>query len=700
MVSHSRRVACLLLVVTCAATAVSPAQEHKPNFFAVIIGVSQFVNLPKEEWLEFADADAQDFAKFIASPRGRGFSPDNVFLLTNQTASYQAMRSRMGSTLAKKIKPEDTVYIFIATHGMVEKEAARAGYLLAHDSDREDLYSTALAMKDLSDIIQSRLQKAKRILLFADACRAGKLGQSQGNINRYIEDVSRRAETMGLLASSPNEFSVEGKQFCGGHGVFSCHLLKGLMGEADRDKDNVVTAREIASYVRRQVDTATEGKQNVREFGEFAADAPVALVDEAAPADLKLAGLPMPTGTEIASLAPLQAESAEVRTAFQGAVREGRLLQPAGNNAWDLYQRYLQLAVSQQDKEAMQEDLVIALATAGDRVLADYRRGDQMIKLDAAKYEEGAQLFGRAMQLDPQDTTLPPKAKFMTGRALVANRRYSEAISVLREAIALDPDAAYSYNALGIAYMEQQQWNEAIESFRAALARAEKWIYPRFNLGYVYTKLRRFREAEQEYKRGIELGIELGRKYSYLHLNLGFLYLQQGRFPEAEQQFRKAIEMRPDDATSYYNLGLVFQSRGNQRDAEANFRKAAELDARHVDARLRLAEIYDKQRRRDLQEQVLRQAVAGDPRRADALEALGGLLLQSKKLEDAEQVFMQMLSEEATAGLALSWLGDVHAAQRNFQQAAEDYRQALARTADPNLRREIQRKLNSVEKKK
>jgi len=50
----------------------------------------------------------------------------------------------------------------------------------------------------------------------------------------------------------------------------------------------------------------------------------------------------------------------------------------------------------------------------------------------------------------------------------------------LREAVSLDPEAAYSYNALGIAYMEQQRWNEAIENFRAASARAEKWVYPDF----------------------------------------------------------------------------------------------------------------------------------------------------------------------------------------------------------------------------
>ena len=198
---HSRLALLLLLLTWLLLTWTAPlllqAQEEQPNFYAVVIGISEFEHLPKEEWLEFADDDARDFYKLILSPRGRAFPPENVYLLTDQKASFYAIRKKLGSTLAKKVKRGDTVYIFIATHGMVEKEISREGYLLAHDSDREDLYITALAMKDLGDIMQNRLRKARRVFLFADACRAGKLGQVQGRINRYSE------ARISVLASWP-----------------------------------------------------------------------------------------------------------------------------------------------------------------------------------------------------------------------------------------------------------------------------------------------------------------------------------------------------------------------------------------------------------------------------------------------------------------------------------------------------------------
>ena len=492
------------------------------------------------------DSSLVEQSQLRNSPRGRAFPPENVYLMTNEEASYQAIRSRLGSTLAKKVKPEDTVYIFIATHGMVEREAAREGYLLGYDSDREDLYSSALPMRELGNIMSNRLKNARRVFLFADACRAGKLGETQGSVNRYIEDVSRqRREVMGLLASRPNEFSREGAQFGGGHGLFTYALLKGLMGEADLDMDQTVTAAEIVNYLQIEVTNASERQQNIRDFGDFEPDTPLSFVDKDGPEGMTMARRRPRRGFEVASLQGMVPQGIEVLDQFERAIDEGRLISPPGENAWELYQRFQQLPVSDVNKEDAQDNLLIALATAGDRVLGAYRRGDAVIPLNAANYQEGAQLFGRASELAPFDDSLVNKARFMEGSALVENRQYQQGIEVLLEVVAADPDAPYTYNALGIAYMEQQEWNDAIRNFRLAIDRAEKWVYPHYNLSRVYAALSRFPEAEEELRRGIALGEELGLRYSYLYYNLGILHLFQGRANEAEEQFRRAIEMKP-----------------------------------------------------------------------------------------------------------------------------------------------------------
>src|SRR5579871_1752855 len=87
-----------------------------PNRWAVVVGVSKFQKLDAAQQLEFADKDAEAFAKFIASPRGRGFPKDNVKLLVNEQATTSQLRTSLAQWLKRNSKAEDMIYIFLATH--------------------------------------------------------------------------------------------------------------------------------------------------------------------------------------------------------------------------------------------------------------------------------------------------------------------------------------------------------------------------------------------------------------------------------------------------------------------------------------------------------------------------------------------------------------------------------------------------------
>src|SRR5579863_8255777 len=113
------------------------AQERK--LWAVVMGVSKFQRLDAGQQLEYADKDAEAFAKFIQSPRGRAFQAENVKLLLNQDATLPSVRTALSLWLKRNSKAEDIIYIFIATHGMVDKEEPRKPYLLTNDADPEDL---------------------------------------------------------------------------------------------------------------------------------------------------------------------------------------------------------------------------------------------------------------------------------------------------------------------------------------------------------------------------------------------------------------------------------------------------------------------------------------------------------------------------------------------------------------------------------
>ena len=298
--------------------------------------------------------------------------------------------------------------------------------------------------------------------------------------------------------------------------------------------------------------------------------------------------------------------------------------------------------------------------------------------------------------------TLRYKAKFLQKCLLVENHRYAEAVSTLREAIAIDPDAAYSYNALGIAYLDQKSWNDAVANFKAASERAERWVYPRYNLARVYTAQKRYREAEQEFKKAIEIGSDLGLKYGYLHYNLGVLYLFQGRTADAEQQFRRSIEMKPDDAASYHNLGLVFERKRDPARAQASISKRPQTSIRNSSNPASSSPISTRSNTATTTKPgTPEEAAAADTLNRAVQEQFGHFLIDRKNYGQAEQVFTPNAGHRPEYGLrvCLDW-GDVHAAQNRWKEAADDYRQAITRTTDPKVLRDLQKKLRDAEKKK
>ena len=104
--------------------------------------------------------------------------------------------------------------------------------------------------------------KAKWKVLLTDSCHSGAVtpdGDVQ-TINRSLIDVSR--SVFSLTASRDRERSFESPDWGGGHGIFTYYVVRGLEGEADDNHDGIVTADELAEYVRRNVREATEAKQN------------------------------------------------------------------------------------------------------------------------------------------------------------------------------------------------------------------------------------------------------------------------------------------------------------------------------------------------------------------------------------------------------------------------------------------------------
>jgi len=243
------------------------------KIWAAVIGISQYKTVSS---LQYADQDALGFYDYLLNQIG--VPKDNIFLLTNQQATLVNVRRTLGTELKRKASPRDTVLIYFAGHGAPETDATSPDndglekYLIVYDSDPDDLYTTALPMRDVETIFE-RLA-AERVVFIADTCFSGATtGRtfSTGGRRAVVSEafLTRLSHVKGrvvLAASRANEVSAERPDMQ--HGVFTYYLLEGLRGKADLDGDNLITIDEIYNYVSQKVPAATAQNQHPVKKGE------------------------------------------------------------------------------------------------------------------------------------------------------------------------------------------------------------------------------------------------------------------------------------------------------------------------------------------------------------------------------------------------------------------------------------------------
>jgi len=246
--------------------------------WAVIIGVSKYKD-SRIPCLRYASKDAQSLYNWLISENGGRYSPSRVKLLADESATTRNIKNALFGWLKQAIA-EDMVIVYFAGHGSPPSpDEPENLFLLSYDTDFDMISSTGFPMWDVETALK-RFIKAERVVVIADACHAGGVGSAfiQGRRAITIKPTTATAlqslTNVGkgiavITASDDKQLSQEGKQWGGGHGVFTYHLLNGLNGEADYNNDNMVTLGELIPYLSQSVRRSTKNAQSPTVAGRF-----------------------------------------------------------------------------------------------------------------------------------------------------------------------------------------------------------------------------------------------------------------------------------------------------------------------------------------------------------------------------------------------------------------------------------------------
>ncbi len=711
-----------------------PAEKGKT--YALLVGVSAYMS-ERIRALNFAHEDALLLESYLRSARGGALAETDITVLINERATTAAVRNAFETFLKARAGKNDTVILLVAAHGVVVEKGKRGAYIVTHDSDPEDLESTALPMADIQKLIREDLSNVGQVLAFIDVCRSGTIGTIPKNakVNNVVERLSEAEGQLFLFtASRANEFSFEGPQYGGGHGAFSFFLIEALNSAGDLDSDGRVTINELIEYTQTKVAEGTLNRQHPREGGNI--DGATTM------ADTKLAGVVMKKFTppaaggqkleEVALSRSLERTGGRTIRAlvlreavdFDEALTSGRVLPDAQRSAFTaLRQLQLQRRVKPDEYLIHASRLQTDLEDRGQQVLLRYLRGDQAPQ-SRTDFAFGAAFFEAGRLLAPESLLLESRATFCLGRVALFDKDYPRAKALLERAVRLDSEGAYSYNALGIAYLEQADYPQAVAAFRDAIRRAPYWAYPLHNLALAYAELGDWGSAIRSYLEAIRLA----PRYSYLHYNLGLVYQRLNRVKEAERSYGRAIELNPNEGMPYNAMGYLKASVGKQEDAERLYRQALAktpdlLEAKHnlgvllaarkdrfpeaealwrqvlvrsaqfLPARLALARGLAAQGREREAAQEYDAVVTSKPDYVAARLALAGLRAKAGDRDAAREQLREALRRQPANALIHEQLGDLEKAAGRTAEAAAAYQAALRHAPEGATKKRIRRKM-------
>lgn len=245
-----------------------PTKEELPKskVWAVVVGVASYDHMPV---LRYTDDDAYRFYAFLKSLEGGALPDRQIRILIDEEATRSNILEALNGIFSQAAE-NDVVLFYFSGHGL-------NGSFLPIDFDG---YNNKLLHTDVAEVFQKT--KAKYKLCLADACHSGSIlamrsGEVETTLSKYYKTLSKSIGGTALLMSSKSdETSLESSGLR--QGVFSHFLIRGLKGEADEDKNRIISIQELYDFVYKNVRTYTGNRQSPLIKGTYDPRMPVGIL--------------------------------------------------------------------------------------------------------------------------------------------------------------------------------------------------------------------------------------------------------------------------------------------------------------------------------------------------------------------------------------------------------------------------------------
>lgn len=173
------------------------------------------------------------------------------------------------------------------------------------------------------------------------------------------------------------------------------------------------------------------------------------------------------------------------------------------------------------------------------------------------------------------------------GIALTKQKKYLEAMPMLKRAAVLNPHNADVQFHLGTALFMQRDFKKAIVCYKKTIDIEPEYGEAHFQAGNAFFELKDFKNSIEAY----EIAVKFFPKSLNVLSNLGDCYYAMGEHNEALKLFEKVLELTDKKALAYSKIGDVNLVSGKFDEATAAYANAVEHDAKVLEFYLKQADV-------------------------------------------------------------------------------------------------------------
>ena len=216
---------------------------------AVVIGNRDYTSV---QGVDYAIRDAQIMKQYLISTLG--YKAENIIYKENATLTD--FNEIFNAQLPSWIDPKggSRVFVYYTGHGAPDLESGEA-YFLPVNANPQYVSASGYAVQSLYSSLGKL--KVKDLTVVLDACFSG--NSENGLLFKGISPAMVKTKALTKGPKSSIVFTSAGKDQVSAwyeekkHSLFTYYFLKGLQGDANTDKNSVLTVAEMENYLNENV---------------------------------------------------------------------------------------------------------------------------------------------------------------------------------------------------------------------------------------------------------------------------------------------------------------------------------------------------------------------------------------------------------------------------------------------------------------